>query len=89
MLNDFFEVVVGRQRIDLVAHVVHELLPWDDRIVGRLLPPLRQRRQDELEEARRSREGLQEEGVSELIVCVREGGRTGRMSDCVPVTRHA
>ena len=60
LLYDFFEVVVGRQRIDLVAHVVHELLPWDDRVVGRLLPPFRQRRQDELEEARGPREGLRD-----------------------------
>ena len=58
LLYDLFEVIVGRQRVDLVAHVVHELLPRDDRVVSRLLAPLRQRRQDELEEARAPRQGL-------------------------------
>ena len=87
LLYDFFEVVVGRQRIDLIAHVVHELLPRDDRVVGRLLPPLWQRRQDELEEARGSREGLREEvGVSELTGRVRGEGWPDWTNECVPVT---
>ena len=73
LLYDFFEVVVGRQRVDLVAHVVHELLPGDDRVVGRLFPPLRQRREDELEEASRSRKGLRGEETSKWVRLARRG----------------
>lgn len=58
LLYDLLEVVVGRQRVDLLAHLRHEVLPGDHGEGGRRLAPLRQVRQHQVQEASSAGEAL-------------------------------
>ncbi len=58
LLDDLLEVVIGRQRVDLLPHPRRKVLPRRDRELRALLAPLRQMGQHQLQEAGCSRKAL-------------------------------